>query len=173
MQRHAVRFRFRSNCVSGSPFNAGCSSDLAPRPGRHWRGMVRRRATAATAAALGTLSCQVPHGARVSDRTNHSAFMAVITSNAATNCRYDSSFLQRRHSHRSAHRVSCQVALRCGDLPRPVTVNMGMSMPSWFDINSLDPRLFRRNPPGLAQSAEFVRQLIKETTAASNYANAV
>ncbi|CAE7585573.1 unnamed protein product [Symbiodinium natans] len=45
---------------------------------------------------------------------------------------------------------------------QPVTVNMGMSMPSWFDINSLDPRLFRRNPPGLAQSAEFVRQLIKE-----------
>ncbi|CAE7701714.1 SCT1 [Symbiodinium necroappetens] len=45
---------------------------------------------------------------------------------------------------------------------QPVTVNMGMSMPSWFDINSLDPQLFRRNPPGLAESADYVRQLIKE-----------
>ena len=49
-----------------------------------------------------------------------------------------------------------------GAFLRSVTVNMGMSMPSWFDINSLDPRLFRRNPPGLAQSAEYVRELIKE-----------
>lgn len=32
---------------------------------------------------------------------------------------------------------------------RRVTVNMGMSMPSWFDINSLEPELFKLNPPGL------------------------
>ena len=31
-----------------------------------------------------------------------------------------------------------------------------------FDINSLDPQLFRRNPPGLAESADYVRQLIKD-----------
>eukprot|EP00438_Fugacium_kawagutii_P008946 Skav206993 [mRNA] locus=scaffold2010:201377:211610:- [translate_table: standard] len=35
--------------------------------------------------------------------------------------------------------------------PRPVTVNMGMSMPSWFDINSLEPELFNLNPPGLKE----------------------
>ena len=32
---------------------------------------------------------------------------------------------------------------------RPVTVNMGISMPSWFDINSLEPELFKLNPKGL------------------------
>lgn len=30
-------------------------------------------------------------------------------------------------------------------------MNMGMSMPSWFDINSLEPELFNLNPPGLKE----------------------
>ena len=45
--------------------------------------------------------------------------------------------------------------------PRPVTVNMGMSMPSWFDINSLDPTLFKLNPPGLEESAAAVKSLVQ------------
>lgn len=43
----------------------------------------------------------------------------------------------------------------------PVTVNMGMSMPSWFDINSLDPTLFSLDPPGLGESAAYVRKLVQ------------
>lgn len=43
---------------------------------------------------------------------------------------------------------------------QPVTVNMGMRMPSWFDINSLDPALFTLDPPGLAESSEYVRALV-------------
>jgi len=45
---------------------------------------------------------------------------------------------------------------------QPVTVNGGMSMPSWFDINSLEPELFTLDPPGIAESAEYVRSLVKE-----------
>ena len=39
---------------------------------------------------------------------------------------------------------------------------LGLVFVRRFDINSLDPQLFRRNPPGLAESAGYVRQLIKE-----------
>ena len=39
---------------------------------------------------------------------------------------------------------------------RRVTVNMGMSMPSWFDINSLEPELFKLNPPGLKDRTGWV-----------------
>lgn len=49
---------------------------------------------------------------------------------------------------------------------QPVTVNMGISMPSWFDINSLEPELFKLNPKGLKESAEYVRSLMKEELAA-------
>jgi len=45
---------------------------------------------------------------------------------------------------------------------QPVTVNMGISMPSWFDINSLDPRLFQMDPMGLADSAKYIRGLVQE-----------
>lgn len=45
---------------------------------------------------------------------------------------------------------------------QPVTVNMGMVMPSWFDINSLQPELFKLNPLGMSESAEFVRSLVKD-----------
>uniref|UniRef100_A0A7S0FGT1 Phospholipase/carboxylesterase/thioesterase domain-containing protein n=1 Tax=Pyrodinium bahamense TaxID=73915 RepID=A0A7S0FGT1_9DINO len=44
---------------------------------------------------------------------------------------------------------------------QPVTVNMGASMPSWFDINTLDLELFSMNPPGLADSAEYVCGLVQ------------
>ena len=43
---------------------------------------------------------------------------------------------------------SCSAILELVSIRR-VTVNMGMSMPSWFDINSLEPELFKLNPPGL------------------------
>eukprot|EP00913_Durusdinium_trenchii_P007747 g7276.t1 len=45
---------------------------------------------------------------------------------------------------------------------QPVTCNMGAWMPSWFDINSLEPDLFQLDPPGLKESAEQVRQLIQD-----------
>ncbi|CAJ1338518.1 unnamed protein product [Effrenium voratum] len=45
---------------------------------------------------------------------------------------------------------------------QPVTVNGGMWMPSWFDINSLNPNNFQLNPPGLKQSARYVLALVEE-----------
>ena len=45
---------------------------------------------------------------------------------------------------------------------QPVTINNGMSMPSWFDINSLDPTLFKLNPPGLEESAAAVKLLVQK-----------
>eukprot|EP00933_Yihiella_yeosuensis_P027939 TRINITY_DN2174_c2_g3_i2.p1 TRINITY_DN2174_c2_g3~~TRINITY_DN2174_c2_g3_i2.p1 ORF type:complete len:321 (-),score=67.00 TRINITY_DN2174_c2_g3_i2:288-1250(-) len=44
----------------------------------------------------------------------------------------------------------------------PVTVNMGMRMPSWFDINSLEPELFALNPAGMSESVAYVRQLVQD-----------
>lgn len=45
---------------------------------------------------------------------------------------------------------------------QPVTVNGGMWCTSWFDINSLDPADFWQDPPGLAESAAYVKQLVQE-----------
>merc|ERR1719433_1200144 len=35
-------------------------------------------------------------------------------------------------------------------------------MTSWFDINSLDPRLFSLDPPGIAESTEYVCGLVQK-----------
>mmetsp|Transcript_88339 Transcript_88339/g.248826 ORF Transcript_88339/g.248826 Transcript_88339/m.248826 type:complete len:300 (-) Transcript_88339:29-928(-) len=45
---------------------------------------------------------------------------------------------------------------------QPVTVNGGMAMPSWFDIASLDPKLFAVNPAGLADSVAYVQSLVQQ-----------
>jgi len=34
-------------------------------------------------------------------------------------------------------------------------------MPSWFDINTLDLELFNMDPPGLADSADYVQDLVQ------------
>lgn len=45
---------------------------------------------------------------------------------------------------------------------QPVTCNGGQSMPSWFDVASLDHTLFERNPPGLAKSSSYVQGLVQK-----------
>jgi len=43
---------------------------------------------------------------------------------------------------------------------QPVTCHRGKSMPSWFDIASLDHTLFGPDPPGLLESSKYVQGLI-------------
>lgn len=44
-----------------------------------------------------------------------------------------------------------------------VTVNFGVEMESWFDINVLDNSRFKMNPPGLKESIAYVHRLIEES----------
>eukprot|EP00419_Tripos_fusus_P057256 CAMPEP_0172925888 /NCGR_PEP_ID=MMETSP1075-20121228/214574_1 /TAXON_ID=2916 /ORGANISM="Ceratium fusus, Strain PA161109" /LENGTH=248 /DNA_ID=CAMNT_0013786849 /DNA_START=204 /DNA_END=947 /DNA_ORIENTATION=- len=43
-----------------------------------------------------------------------------------------------------------------------VTCNGGKSMPSWFDIASLDHTLFKPEPPGFVESASYVQGLVRK-----------
>ncbi|OQE18014.1 hypothetical protein PENSTE_c019G06890 [Penicillium steckii] len=44
----------------------------------------------------------------------------------------------------------------------PITVNMGMSMPGWYDISSLGSDLRSQDEPGINRSREYFNTLIKE-----------
>lgn len=38
---------------------------------------------------------------------------------------------------------------------RPITLNMGMSMPGWFDLNSLEEVDFREDKEGIEASTRY------------------
>ncbi|CAI7567969.1 Phospholipase/carboxylesterase [Penicillium manginii] len=44
----------------------------------------------------------------------------------------------------------------------PITVNMGMSMPGWYDISSLGSDLRSQDEPGITRSRDYFNGLIKE-----------
>lgn len=44
---------------------------------------------------------------------------------------------------------------------RPVTLNMGMRMPAWYDIFTLDHRDHREDDAGILESVQMVHQLVK------------
>jgi phospholipase/carboxylesterase len=43
-----------------------------------------------------------------------------------------------------------------------VTLNMGMEMPAWFDINSLDPTDLKEDAEGILESAAYVMGLVQK-----------
>lgn len=54
---------------------------------------------------------------------------------------------------------------------RPITVNMGMSMPGWFDLDHLDATAFGSmmqgngkgfDPPGVEESVEYIKTLVEK-----------
>ncbi|KAJ1491067.1 Phospholipase/Carboxylesterase-domain-containing protein [Baffinella frigidus] len=47
----------------------------------------------------------------------------------------------------------------------PVTLNMGMEMPSWFDLYSLDPKDEREDQEGILASAAYVMTLVENEVA--------
>ncbi|PAV84088.1 hypothetical protein WR25_21186 [Diploscapter pachys] len=48
---------------------------------------------------------------------------------------------------------------------RPVTLNMGMSMPAWYDLYGLDPNA-REDEEGIAQASQLVHNMIDQEIAA-------
>jgi len=51
----------------------------------------------------------------------------------------------------------------CPNAPnQKVTLNFGMTMPSWFDIKSLDPNEAAEDEEGIKKSAEMVKKLIDD-----------
>ncbi|EKX45995.1 hypothetical protein GUITHDRAFT_57831, partial [Guillardia theta CCMP2712] len=45
---------------------------------------------------------------------------------------------------------------------QPVSLNMGMEMPAWFDIYSLDPEDKKEDVEGMLESAKYVSDLIEK-----------
>lgn len=47
-------------------------------------------------------------------------------------------------------------------LQRPITCNMGMKMPGWYDIYSFEGLNSKEDDAGVKESARYVKQLVDE-----------